>query len=204
MIVGSIIGIPVGSATSGAVGNVDGPASSTANAIARYNGTTGKLLKNSSPTISDAGNIGMAALATVDGRDVSVDGAALDTAVTNIAANTASIATKANRRLTLNAQSGTSYTLQASDANETTVEQTNAAAIATTIPVSTFVAGDVIVGAQGGAGQVTLAIAGGVGSLLTPPGRVAKTLGQNAEWCLKCLVGGATPTFRISGDLAAS
>ncbi len=36
-------------------GNVVGPASSTDNAIARWNGTTGRLLKDSSVTISDAG-----------------------------------------------------------------------------------------------------------------------------------------------------
>ena len=38
-------------------GDVTGPASSTDNAIARYDGTTGKLLQNSSMTISDGGEI---------------------------------------------------------------------------------------------------------------------------------------------------
>lgn len=72
---------------------VVGPASSTDNAAARFDGTTGKLLQNSLVTISDAGSIALPAAQTVDGRDVSVDGAALDTAVTNIAANTALIGT---------------------------------------------------------------------------------------------------------------
>ena len=37
-------------------GDVVGPASATANAVARFDGTTGKLVKNSSLTITDAGN----------------------------------------------------------------------------------------------------------------------------------------------------
>jgi len=36
-------------------GDVGGPASSTDNALARFNGTTGKVLQNSSATLSDAG-----------------------------------------------------------------------------------------------------------------------------------------------------
>jgi hypothetical protein len=48
----------------GVVGNspdvVVGPASSTDNAIARFDGTTGKLVQNSTTTISDEGNISVA------------------------------------------------------------------------------------------------------------------------------------------------
>lgn len=39
------------------IGDVDGPASSTDNAIARFDGTTGKLLQNGVATIGDAGGI---------------------------------------------------------------------------------------------------------------------------------------------------
>ncbi len=49
--------------------DVSGPASSTANAVARFNGTTGKIVKNSAVTIDDSGNIATAG--TVDGVDVS-------------------------------------------------------------------------------------------------------------------------------------
>lgn len=38
-------------------GNVDGAASSTDNALVRWNGTTGKLIKNSTATLSNEGNI---------------------------------------------------------------------------------------------------------------------------------------------------
>jgi hypothetical protein len=42
--------------TSGASGDVVGPASATDNAIARFDGTTGKLIQNSAVTIGDTGN----------------------------------------------------------------------------------------------------------------------------------------------------
>ena len=57
-------------------GDVVGPASATDNAIVRYDGTTGKIIQNSTVTVSDTGDI--ATSGTVDGRDVSVDGARLD------------------------------------------------------------------------------------------------------------------------------
>lgn len=45
------------------VGDVVGPASATDDAVVRFNGTTGKLLQNSTVTISDAGNLGLAGTA---------------------------------------------------------------------------------------------------------------------------------------------
>lgn len=46
----------VGSTSSGS-GDVVGPSSATDNAIARYDGLTGKLIQNSIPTIQDGGAI---------------------------------------------------------------------------------------------------------------------------------------------------
>jgi hypothetical protein len=57
-------------------GDVVGPGSATADGVARYNATTGKIIKDSSVTIDDSGNI--ATTGTVDGRDVSTDGTKLD------------------------------------------------------------------------------------------------------------------------------
>ncbi len=48
--------ILVGSGAGGA-GDVSGPASATDNALARFDGTTGKLIKNSAVTLDDNGNI---------------------------------------------------------------------------------------------------------------------------------------------------
>lgn len=47
-------------------GDVEGPASSADNAIARYDGTTGKLIQNSAATINDAGAIGAVAVGVTD------------------------------------------------------------------------------------------------------------------------------------------
>ncbi len=50
-------------------GDVDGPASATADAIARFDGTTGKLIKNSSATLDDSGNltiVGIEATGTIN------------------------------------------------------------------------------------------------------------------------------------------
>lgn len=66
-----------------AIGDVIGPAGATDEAIARYDGATGKLLQDSLATIDDSGNI--ATPGTVDGRDVSVDGAALDSHIADLA-----------------------------------------------------------------------------------------------------------------------
>lgn len=65
-----------------AVGDVVGPASSTDNAIARYDSTTGKLLQNSAATIDDTGNISDQ-LGNV--RDVPRSGSAKTTSYTLVA-----------------------------------------------------------------------------------------------------------------------
>lgn len=62
-------------------GDVVGPGVATDNAVARFDSTTGKLVKNSAVTIDNSGNIATAG--TVDGRDVSTDGATLTSHVAN-------------------------------------------------------------------------------------------------------------------------
>lgn len=57
----------VNTASGGGSGDVVGPASATDNAIARYDGTTGKLLQNSATTIDDNGNLTNAGPVTIDG-----------------------------------------------------------------------------------------------------------------------------------------
>jgi hypothetical protein len=65
-------------ATAAQVGAVAKAASSTDNAVMRFDLATGGVAQNSPVTIDDSGNVALPALATVDGRDVSVDGAKLD------------------------------------------------------------------------------------------------------------------------------
>lgn len=66
---------------------VAGPASAADNQIARFDGTTGKLVQAgaSSPSIDDSGNIVMVGAATVDGVDVS----ALSTTVSGLSSSLA-------------------------------------------------------------------------------------------------------------------
>ena len=51
--------ILVGSGGAGS-GDVQGPASSTDNALARFDGTNGKIIQNSSATLDDSGNLDVA------------------------------------------------------------------------------------------------------------------------------------------------
>lgn len=60
LVAGSLYYVPASTGTpvnisGGGTGDVVGPGSSTANALARYSGTSGKLLKNSTATLDDAG-----------------------------------------------------------------------------------------------------------------------------------------------------
>ena len=60
----------------GPFGDVLGPAVATANAVARFQGTSGKIVQNSLVIVDNVGNLTLPG--TVDGRDVSADGVALD------------------------------------------------------------------------------------------------------------------------------
>lgn len=77
------LNLPAGSTCDGGVCTVAGGGGAALadggpdNAIVTANGTAGAI-QVSLPTIDDTGNIGMPALATVDGRDLSVDGTKLD------------------------------------------------------------------------------------------------------------------------------
>jgi hypothetical protein len=107
---------------------------------------------------------------------------------------------KANKLITINAQTGTTYTTVLSDGGtDKMLTLTNASAIACTIPPNSSVAypvGMVISGLQGGAGVVTLTP--GAGVTLTSRGGALKTAGTGAFFsALKT----ATDTWFVTGDL---
>lgn len=54
---GVAITSPPATGGSGGIGDVNGPGSSTDNAVARFDGTTGKLIQNSTATIADNGAV---------------------------------------------------------------------------------------------------------------------------------------------------
>jgi len=102
--------------------------------------------------------------------------------------------------LTLNQQSGTTYTLVLSDANNVMVEFNNASSIAVTVPLNSsvpYAVGTQIQLLQTGAGQVTLAGAVGVTVSGTPG------LKLRAQWSGATLVKRATDSWVVIGDMSA-
>jgi len=101
--------------------------------------------------------------------------------------------------LAFNAQTGTTYTLVASDSSKL-VTASNAAAIVITIPPAIFTAGEQINVQQVGAGQVTFAA--GVGVTVTSTGATSAApllRAQNSACTIICT---ASNTFTVIGDLS--
>jgi len=101
--------------------------------------------------------------------------------------------------LAFNAQTGTTYTLVASDSSKL-VTASNAAAIVVTIPPAIFTAGEQINVQQIGAGQVTFAA--GVGVTITSTGATSAApllRAQNSACTIVCT---ASNTFTVIGDLS--
>ena len=100
-----------------------------------------------------------------------------------------------------NDQTGTSYTLVASDARKT-VRLNNASTVTVTVPVSVFSAGDVITLFRKGAGAVEISPASG-SCTINSVGTKRKLASQYSAATLICVTGGATPEFDLIGDLIA-
>jgi hypothetical protein len=98
-----------------------------------------------------------------------------------------------------NAQTGTSYSLVASDQDKL-VTLSNAAAITLTIPPSVFSAGQLVDIQQIGAGQVTLAAGSGV--TITSTGATSAAPKLRAQFSAATVVCTASNVFTIVGDLS--
>jgi hypothetical protein len=98
-----------------------------------------------------------------------------------------------------NAQTGTSYTLVASDQDKL-VTLSNANPITLTVPPSVFSAGQLINIQQIGAGQVTLAA--GVGVTITSTGATSAAPKLRAQESGATIVCKAANTFTVFGDLS--
>lgn len=101
---------------------------------------------------------------------------------------------------TINAQTGTTYTAQTSDAGKV-VTLTNASAITVTVPTNASAAipvGTHVDFIQTGAGQVTFAGAGGVTVSATPG------LSTRAQYSACTLLKTGSDTWQLVGDLASS
>ena len=100
--------------------------------------------------------------------------------------------------IAINAQTGTTYTAQASDVGKL-ITLSNAAAIALTIPPSVFAIGDQINIMQGNSGSGVVTISGG-SVTLNSNGAKLKTNGQYAVATILCT---AANTFLVMGNLVA-
>jgi hypothetical protein len=108
--------------------------------------------------------------------------------------------TTPTQRLTLNAQTGTTYTLVVGDATYKLVTASNAAAITITVPPSLFAIGDTINVQQIDAGQVTFAA--GVGVTITSTGATSAAPNLRAQFSAATVICTASNTFTIVGDLS--
>jgi len=108
--------------------------------------------------------------------------------------------TTPTQRLTLNAQTGTTYSLVIGDATYKLVTCSNALAITVTVPPSLFAIGDTINVQQIGAGQVTFAAGSGV--TITSTGATSAAPSLRAQFSACTVVCTASNTFTIVGDLS--
>jgi hypothetical protein len=102
--------------------------------------------------------------------------------------------------LTLNAQTGTTYTLVAGDAINTLVQLNNASSITLTCPPSVFSIGDQINVYQRGAGQVTFAQGSGVTIRSTGATSTAPKL--RVQYSAATVICIGVSEFLVVGDLA--
>lgn len=108
--------------------------------------------------------------------------------------------TSASAALVLNAQTGTTYTLVATDADNKLVTLSNASGITLTVPPSIFTVGQQINIAQTGAGQVTLAQGSGV--TITSTGASASAPKLRVQYSAATIICTASNSFLVVGDLA--
>ena len=101
--------------------------------------------------------------------------------------------------LSFNAQTGTTYTLVASDSAKL-VTLSNASAITLTVPPSVFTTGNQINIQAIGAGQVTLAQ--GAGVTITSTGATASAPKLRVQYSAATIICTGSNTFTVIGDLA--
>lgn len=105
-------------------------------------------------------------------------------------------ATPVTLDITFNNQTGTTYTLVASDVNKM-VTFNNSSPITVTVPNGVFTAGQVINVAQFGAGQVTFQSDGTTTVNYTPGNKT------RVQWSIASLICTSSNTFLLAGDLTA-
>jgi len=108
--------------------------------------------------------------------------------------------TSASAALAFNAQTGTTYTLVAADAENKLVTTSNASAITVTVPPSVFTTGQQINVASIGVGLTSFAQ--GAGVTITSTGATASAPTLRAQYSSATVICTAADTFLIVGDLS--
>lgn len=108
--------------------------------------------------------------------------------------------TSASAALVLNAQTGTTYTLVAADADNKLVTTSNASAVTVTVPPSVFTTGQQINVASIGVGLTSFAA--GAGVTITSTGASAAAPILRARYSAGTVICTASNTFLIVGDLS--
>jgi ATP-dependent protease HslVU (ClpYQ) peptidase subunit len=107
---------------------------------------------------------------------------------------------QASAALVLNAQTGTTYTLVAADADNKLVTTSNASAVTVTVPPSVFTVGQQINVASIGVGLTSFAA--GAGVTITSTGASAAAPILRARYSAGTVICTASNTFLIVGDLS--
>jgi ATP-dependent protease HslVU (ClpYQ) peptidase subunit len=108
--------------------------------------------------------------------------------------------TSASAQLNFNAQTGTTYTLVATDADNKLVTTSNASAVTVTVPPSVFTVGQQINVASIGVGLTSFAQ--GAGVTITSTGATATAPVLRARYSAATVICTASNTFLIVGDLS--
>jgi ATP-dependent protease HslVU (ClpYQ) peptidase subunit len=107
---------------------------------------------------------------------------------------------QASAALVLNAQTGTTYTLVSTDADNKLVTTSNASAVTVTVPPSVFTTGQQINVASIGVGLTSFAA--GAGVTITSTGASAAAPILRARYSAGTVICTASNTFLIVGDLS--
>ena len=183
-------------ATPSGGGDVSGPASATANAVALFDGTTGKIIKDSTQTIATANTA-----STVVARDASGNfSAGTITAALSGNATSATSATTATTATNVSGGTASVTTLSASGVATFSAGSAAAPAITTSGDTNTgifFPAADTIAFAEGGVEAMRINSSGNVGiGTSSPSGARVQIVGDNAA----LRVGNGTQDLYVDPD----
>jgi hypothetical protein len=175
------------------------PTSANLGALITDETGSGNLVFSTGPSLSGPTLASPTITGTVNaGGNTGSSGQFLSSTGSGVAWATVSSGGVSTLDLSFNAQTGTTYTLVASDTNKL-VTASNASAITITIPPSVFSTGNQVHVQQIGAGQVTFAAGSGV--TITSAAAAASRPSLSAQYAAATVICTGTNTFTIIGGI---